>query len=82
MVPGFPAGTTQPCCQPLTATGVRRAPVLVRATQPGLMLSGMTSTREVADGGTCTSRRSGPHAPVGARTEAALGNSAAVGVVS
>ena len=64
MVPGSPAGTTQPCCHPLTATGVSRAPVLVRATQPGLMLSGMTSTREVADAGARTSRRSGPHAPV------------------
>ena len=54
MVPGSPAGTSQPCCQPLTATGVNRAPLLVRATQPGLMLSGMTSTREAG-------RRRGPH---------------------
>ena len=26
MVPGLPAGTTQPCCHPLTATGVRPGP--------------------------------------------------------
>ena len=51
MVPGSPAGTTQPCCHPLTATGVKRDPALVRATQPGLMLSGMTSTRDGGRGG-------------------------------
>ena len=34
MVPDVPAGTTQPCCHPLTVNGVSRAPVLVRATQP------------------------------------------------
>ena len=33
-VPDVPAGTTQPCCHPLTATGVSRFPALVCATQP------------------------------------------------
>ncbi len=50
-VPDVPAGTTQPCCHPLTATGVSRVPVLVRATHPGLRLSGTTSTRDVAASG-------------------------------
>ncbi|CNV99433.1 Uncharacterised protein [Mycobacterium tuberculosis] len=76
MVPGFPAGTTQACCHPLTAIGVSRAPVLVRATQPELMLSGTTSTREVADSGTRTSRWVGPHAPVSAEVTVALDNPA------
>ena len=64
MVPDVPAGSTQACCQPLTANGRNRSPVLVRATQPGLMLSGTTSTRDVVPFGTLISRRAGPQAPV------------------
>src|SRR3984957_17552195 len=65
MVPDVPAGTTHPCCHPLTANGVNRVPAL-RATQPGLILSGTTSPRDVVASGTRTSRRAGPHAPVAA----------------
>ncbi|WP_181023881.1 hypothetical protein, partial [Mycobacterium avium] len=46
--------------QPLTAIGVSRAPLPVRATHPGLMLSGMTRLREVFDAPAATSRWSGP----------------------
>src|SRR6201987_1079053 len=79
MVPDVPGGTTQPCCQPLTATGVSRVPALVCATQPGLMLSGTTTTRDVAESGMRTSRRGGPHVPVEADVTDAAVDSAASG---
>src|ERR1700738_5338169 len=75
MFPGSPGGTTHPCCQPLTVTGVSRTPLLVRASQPGLMLSGITSTREVDEAGARISRRAGPQVPVAAEAVAAPGNS-------
>src|SRR6185312_12452100 len=78
-VPDVPTGTTQPCCHPLTANGVNRIPELVRATQPALMLSGTTSTRDVSATSTRTSRRAGPHAPVDAGVVVALGSPAASG---
>ncbi len=59
--------------------------MLVRATQPGLMLSGMTSTRDVGEAGACTSRRLGPHAPVAAGVGGGVlagGSSATSGVSS
>src|ERR1700722_5628364 len=77
MVPDVPAGTTHPCCHPLTTNGVNRVPALVRATQPVLILSGTTSTRAVAAPGTRTSRRAGPHAPVAAGVAAAAADWAA-----
>ena len=55
-VPDVPAGTSQPCCQPLTGTGVSVIPVSVVAVHPGLMLSGTTITRATGDGGTRSSR--------------------------
>ncbi|KXW75022.1 hypothetical protein JL15_24710 [Mycolicibacterium phlei DSM 43071] len=63
-VPSVPGGSSQPCCQPLTVIGVNSVPSPACATQPGLMLSGTTSTRDVAAASTVTSRRSGPHVPV------------------
>src|ERR1700758_3089270 len=80
-MPDVPAGTTQPCCQPLTATGVSRVPALVCATQPGLRLSGTTSSRDVAASVTRTSRWAAPHAPVAGVMDAAVvvGDSAASG---
>ncbi|CQA10750.1 Uncharacterised protein [Mycobacteroides abscessus] len=66
ILPPSPAGSTQPCCHPLTRTGVSRCPCASRAAQPGLMLSGTASTRSCADGSAVTSRRSGPQAPFGA----------------
>src|ERR1700757_4624656 len=62
MVFPAPLGSTQPCCHPLTTIGVSRVPSAVCATQPGLTLSGTTSTRAVGAGSVRTSRRSGPHA--------------------
>src|SRR5271155_5195896 len=82
MVPDVPAGTTQPCCQPLMATGVSRVPALVRATQPVLRLSGTTNTRDVFASGMRTSRRAGPHTPAAAGVTdaaAAVGDWAASG---
>src|SRR6201999_4517651 len=79
MVPDVPAGTTHPCCHPLTANGVNRSPALVRATQPVLILSGTTSTRDVVASGTRTSRRAGPHAPVTAGVVGAVADWAASG---
>ncbi|CAG6963194.1 hypothetical protein PICSAR132_01369 [Mycobacterium avium subsp. paratuberculosis] len=81
MTPGSPAGTSQPCCQPLTAIGVSRAPLPVRATHPGLMLSGMTRIREVFDGPAAISRRSGPQ-PRHDATRTGWAASAAAGVDS
>src|SRR3984957_16449581 len=78
-VPDVPAGTTHPCCHPLTANGVNRVPALVRATQPVLILSGTTSTRDVVASGTCTSRRAGPHAPVAAGVAGTVADRAASG---
>src|SRR5690625_2461393 len=72
MVPWVPAGTTQPCCQPFTATGTSRVPSGARATQPPLLLSGTTSTRETAAPDTVTSRRAGPQAPTSAGVTAAV----------
>ena len=60
-MPAVPAGSTQPCCQPLMVTGVRMAPLAVWAVQPGLTLSGTTSTRCTGDGATSTSRWSDVH---------------------
>src|SRR5271156_1449717 len=48
MVPDVPAGTTHPCCHPLTANGVNRVPALGRATPPEVILSGTTSTPAAA----------------------------------
>src|ERR1700722_12328681 len=79
MAPDVPAGTTHPCCHPLTANGVKRIPALVRATQPVLMLSGTTSTRDVVAAGTRTSRRAGPHAPVVAGVAGAVADWVASG---
>ena len=70
----MPAGIIQPCCQPLTVTGVSAAPSAVRAVQPGLMLSGTTSTRGACEAGMSTSRWSALHAPVSTGTVAAVGN--------
>ena len=61
MTPPEPAGTTQPCCHPLTRTTVNATPSAVCAVHPGLMLSGTTRTRETADAGTSTERRSADH---------------------
>src|SRR6201999_400335 len=79
MVPDVPAGTTHPCCHPLTANGVNRVPVLVWATHPVLILSGTTSTRDVVPSGTRTSRRAGPHTPVAAGFSGAVTDCAASG---
>ena len=73
IVPAVPAGSTQPCCQPLTTIGVSCVPSAVCATQPGFTLSGTTSTRDRGDGSVRTSRRSGPHAPICTRVVAAGG---------
>jgi hypothetical protein len=54
--PSVPGGSTQPCCQPLTVTGVSWVPSVLCAIQPGFTLSGTTSTREAADAATFTSR--------------------------
>ncbi len=67
----MPGGSTQPCCQPLTVTGVSRVPSARCAIQPGLMLSGTTSTRDVSDAGTLTSRSALLQVPVCAGTVAA-----------
>src|SRR4051794_6505249 len=82
MAPDTPAGTTQPCCQPLTLIGSSSAPSAERAVQPGLMLSGTTSTRCASDAVTSTSRWSGCHCVVSAEVIAALGNVAASGPAS
>src|SRR4030088_547654 len=44
--PVVPGGSTQPCCHPLTVTGLSTEPSPVRAVHPGLTLSGTTSTRD------------------------------------
>src|SRR5258705_5351236 len=72
--PAVPGGSTQPCCQPLTVTGANRDPSAARAVQPGLMLSGTTSTRDDADGGTSSSRWWAVQSPVDAGTVAAVWN--------
>src|SRR5258705_6568094 len=70
--PAVPGGSTQPCCQPLTVTGASLAPSAARAVQPGLMLSGTTSTLDDGEGGTSSSRWSALQSPVGAGTVAAV----------
>src|SRR5215212_16073 len=72
--PAVPGGSTQPCCQPLTVTGANTEPLAARAVQPGLMLSGTTSTRDDADAATSSSRWSALQSPVDAGTVAAVCN--------
>ncbi len=63
-MPAAPAGTTQPCCQPSTTTGVRVWPPS-RAVQPGLVLSGTDSRRAAVPDVTVRVRWVARHSPTG-----------------